>query len=217
MTLVISPLISLMKDQVAALEQSQIPAAGINSSLSLAEYDEVYRRAEQGAYKLLYVAPERLGTEDFLAFVRGVQVSFVAVDEAHCVSQWGQDFRPSYLGIADFVSQLPERPVLGAFTATATEQVKDDIHKMLGLIDPLRLTTGFDRPNLYFEVMHPKNRGGGAALLSLRAPGADRHRLLRHPQGGRLGLRQTAGAGICRHPLPRGAGRRGAQAQPGGL
>ena len=164
LTLVISPLISLMKDQVAALEQSQIPAACINSSLSLAEYDEVYRRAEQGAYKLLYVAPERLSTEDFLAFVRGVQVSFVAVDEAHCVSQWGQDFRPSYLGIADFVSQLPERPVLGAFTATATEQVKDDIHKMLGLIDPLRLTTGFDRPNLYFEVMHPKKKE--AALLS---------------------------------------------------
>ena len=164
LTLVISPLISLMKDQVAALEQSQIPAACINSSLSLAEYDEVYRRAEQGAYKLLYVAPERLGTEDFLAFVRGVQVSFVAVDEAHCVSQWGQDFRPSYLGIADFVSQLPERPVLGAFTATATEQVKDDIHKMLGLIDPLRLTTGFDRPNLHFEVMHPKKKE--AALLS---------------------------------------------------
>ena len=164
LTLVISPLISLMKDQVAALEQSQIPAACINSSLSLTEYDEVYRRAEQGAYKLLYVAPERLSTEDFLAFVRGVQVSFVAVDEAHCVSQWGQDFRPSYLGIADFVSQLPERPVLGAFTATATEQVKDDIHKMLGLIDPLRLTTGFDRPNLYFEVMHPKKKE--AALLS---------------------------------------------------
>ena len=102
-TLVISPLISLMKDQVAALEQSQIPAACINSSLSLAEYDEVYRRAEQGAYKLLYVAPERLSTEDFLAFVRGVQVSFVAVDEAHCVSQWGHDFRPGYLAIADFV------------------------------------------------------------------------------------------------------------------
>ena len=152
LTLVISPLISLMKDQVAALEQSQIPAACINSSLSLAEYDEVYRRAEQGAYKLLYVAPERLGTEDFLAFVRGVQVSFVAVDEAHFFSQWGQDFRPSYLRIKAFVDGLPRRPVIGAFTATATAHVRDDIRSCLELKDPYEVTASFDRPNLYFET-----------------------------------------------------------------
>lgn len=158
LTLVISPLISLMKDQVAALEQSQIPAACINSSLSLAEYDEVYRRAEQGAYKLLYVAPERLGTEDFLAFVRGVQVSFVAVDEAHCVSQWGQDFRPSYLAIADFIALFPKRPAVGAFTATATELVRSDIERLLCLKDPVRVVTGFDRPNLFYEVKTPKDK-----------------------------------------------------------
>ena len=126
-TLVISPLISLMKDQVAALERSGIPAAYINSTLSLEELRQVYRRARQGAYKLLYVAPERLDTEGFASLVREMDISLAAVDEAHCISQWGQNFRPSYLKISDFVASLPHRPVVAAFTATATVDVQRDI------------------------------------------------------------------------------------------
>ena len=157
-TLVISPLISLMKDQVAQLKQKGMPAAYINSSLTAAQYQEVLRRAKIGRYKIIYVAPERLGTEAFIEFASETQVSLVAVDESHCVSQWGQDFRPSYLKIAGFVDSLPVRPVVGAFTATATGEVKKDIIRLLGLREPLCLTTGFDRPNLYFEVVKPKNK-----------------------------------------------------------
>lgn len=149
-TLVLSPLISLMEDQVTALEQAGIPAAFLNSSLSEDRYREVLRNARAGAYRLLYVAPERLRAPAFLAFARSARIELVAVDEAHCVSQWGQDFRPSYREIPAFLDALAQRPPVGAFTATATAEVKADIEALLGLRDPLRLTTGFDRPNLYF-------------------------------------------------------------------
>lgn len=158
LTLVISPLISLMKDQVGALIQSGIPAAYLNSSLSQQEYFDVLDQARRGVYKLLYVAPERLMTDGFMALARKIPISLIAVDEAHCVSQWGQDFRPSYLQIPEFISRLPKRPVLGAFTATATQQVKEDIARLLLLNDPLKITTGFDRPNLCFSVVKPKNK-----------------------------------------------------------
>ena len=157
-TLVVSPLISLMKDQVAQLRQGDIPAAFINSSLTAGQYREVLRRVGQGRYKIIYVAPERLETADFLRFAMETPIALVAVDEAHCVSQWGQDFRPSYLNIAGFIEKLNVRPVVGAFTATATAEVKNDIVRLLRLRDPLRLTTGFDRPNLYLEVARPKNK-----------------------------------------------------------
>lgn len=170
-TLVISPLISLMKDQVTALVQNGISAAYINSSLSGTEYYEILRRAAGGEYKLLYVAPERLQTPSFLQFCVSISISMVTVDEAHCISQWGQDFRPSYLKIADFVGQLPHRPVLSAFTATATERVRRDIVTMLRLRTPHRIVTSFDRENLYFEVLRPLDKE--AALL----------RLLRQRQG----------------------------------
>ena len=157
-TLVISPLISLMKDQVAALKQAGVAAAYINSSLSYAQYLEVLRRAKNGAYKIIYVAPERLSTEGFLAFAESAEISLLAVDEAHCVSQWGQDFRPSYLKIAEFCAALSKRPTVGAFTATATDEVKRDIVKLLALNEPLELTTGFDRPNLCFSVETPGSK-----------------------------------------------------------
>lgn len=158
LTLVVSPLISLMKDQVAALVQAGVPAAFINSSLTAAQYKEAFRRAEAGQYKIIYVAPERLGTGDFLRFAERRRISLVAVDEAHCVSQWGQDFRPSYLRIVDFIEHLSYRPTIGAFTATATGEVKTDIIRLLRLREPLSLTTGFDRENLYFEVVRPRSK-----------------------------------------------------------
>ena len=160
MTLVISPLISLMKDQVAALKQAGIPAAYLNSSMSTEEYVYTLQEARKGAYKILYVAPERLTTEAITGLCRQVAISMVAVDEAHCVSQWGQDFRPSYLKIAAFISRLGQRPTVGAFTATATEQVKADIIKLLELRQPLEITTGFDRPNLYFDVIQAESKIG---------------------------------------------------------
>ena len=155
-TLVISPLISLMKDQVAQLKLAGIPGAYINSSLTAAQYREVLRRAGNGRYKIIYVAPERLETEEFLRFAMDTKIALLAVDEAHCVSQWGQDFRPSYLKIAGFIDKPRARPVVGAFTATATVEVKHDMERLLGLNKPLSLTTGFDRPNLYFQVARPK-------------------------------------------------------------
>ena len=158
MTLVVSPLISLMQDQVGQLVQSGVAAAYINSSLSPAQLAKVMERARDGAYKIIYVAPERLETFDFLQFARRAGISLVAIDEAHCVSHWGQDFRPSYLGISAFVQGLPARPVLSAFTATATPFVKDDIVRLLGLSAPFELTTGFNRKNLYFEVRRPKSK-----------------------------------------------------------
>ena len=157
-TLVISPLISLMADQVAALKAAGVPAAYLNSTLTPRQMEIAIDRAYQGMYKIIYVAPERLEAPSFIRFAQSVQISMVAVDEAHCVSQWGQDFRPVYLRIADFVDMLPRRPVMGAFTATATERVRKDIIRHLRLINPAGVTTGFDRPNLYFEVVRPKHR-----------------------------------------------------------
>lgn len=158
LTLVISPLISLMQDQVVALRQSGIEAACIHSGMEEQEYWNIVQGARLGQYKLLYVSPERLETDGFLSLVSGIRVSLVAVDEAHCVSQWGQDFRPSYLRIAAFLEKLSPRPPVGAFTATATGQVKQDIARLLELRDPVSITTGFDRPNLYFAVERPRDK-----------------------------------------------------------
>ncbi|MDE5718949.1 MAG: DNA helicase RecQ [Lachnospiraceae bacterium] len=157
-TLVISPLISLMKDQVQALNQAGVHAAYINSSLSEGQITKALAFAQQGRYKIIYVAPERLETERFLRFAMAVEISMVAVDEAHCISQWGQDFRPSYLHIVQFVKRLPKRPILSAFTATATGAVKEDMICVLGLEEPFTLVTGFDRQNLFFAVEHTKSR-----------------------------------------------------------
>jgi len=157
-TLVISPLISLMKDQVSALNQAGVHAAFFNSSLSPAQYRKALQLARGGTYKIIYVAPERLMTGEFLAFIETVEISMISVDEAHCVSQWGQDFRPSYLQIAEFVDWLPKRPVVSAFTATATREVKEDMISLLGLQDPVSLITGFDRKNLKFMVKQPKDK-----------------------------------------------------------
>ena len=158
LTLVISPLISLMKDQVAALNGAGIPAALLNSSLDEASYREIVWQIRQGMHKLLYVAPERLENERFLSLMQEQEISMIAVDEAHCVSQWGQDFRPSYLKIPDFAARLPKRPVVSAFTATATAEVQADIVQRLELIDPVKIVTGFDRPNLYFDVRRPNQK-----------------------------------------------------------
>lgn len=157
-TIVVSPLISLMKDQVSALNAAGIHAAYINSSLTEGQLKKAMEFACQGRYKIIYAAPERLMTESFLALAREVPISMVAVDEAHCISQWGQDFRPSYLKIVDFIHQLPVRPVLAAYTATATKAVKEDILCILGLQNPDVLVTGYDRKNLYFAVEKPKNK-----------------------------------------------------------
>ena len=157
-TLVISPLISLMKDQVMALKASGVAAAYINSSLTPGQQAEAIRRAAAGAYRIIYVAPERLDMPQFVAFAKQARIPLVAVDEAHCVSQWGQDFRPSYLRIAEFVHRLPRRPAVGAFTATATRRVRDDIIKMLDLEEPLCVSTGYNRPNLHFTSVKPTNK-----------------------------------------------------------
>lgn len=157
-TIVISPLISLMKDQVTALNAAGIHAAYINSSLTEGQFYKAMEYARKGRYKIIYAAPERLMTETFLALAQEVPISMVAVDEAHCISQWGQDFRPSYLKIVDFIQQLPVRPVLAAYTATATKAVKEDILCILGLRNPDVLVTGYDRKNLYFAVEKPKNK-----------------------------------------------------------
>lgn len=157
-TLVISPLISLMKDQVGALTQSGVRAAYLNSSLTAAQFHRAMENALAGEYRILYVAPERLETEEFLEFARSAEIFMVCVDEAHCVSQWGQDFRPSYLKIPEMIRALPRRPVVSAFTATATAQVREDIVRLLELQAPFVLTTGFDRPNLYFEVRKPASK-----------------------------------------------------------
>ena len=157
-TIVVSPLVSLMKDQVNALVQQGVSAAYLNRSLTDAQYRKALQYAGSGRYKIIYVAPERLGTAGFQAMCSRINISMVAVDESHCVSQWGQDFRPSYLNIGSFIEQLGCRPVVGAFTATATEEVKRDIIHMLGLRRPTVVTTGFDRPNLYFGVLRPKDK-----------------------------------------------------------
>lgn len=170
-TLVISPLISLMKDQVGALNQAGVHAAFLNSSLSASQYYKALAFAREGRYPIIYVAPERLVTDEFLDFALHTKISMVAVDEAHCVSQWGQDFRPSYLKIVEFIDRLSERPVISAFTATATKEVRDDIIDILMLRDPAVLTTGFDRPNLYFGVQSPKNKYATLKNFMERHPG----------------------------------------------
>ena len=155
-TLVISPLISLMRDQVMALKAAGVSAAFLNSTLTGAQMQAAYRNLLSGRYKIVYVAPERLDYPGFGSVAEKLNISFVAVDEAHCISQWGQDFRPSYLRIVQFLKELPRRPVVGAFTATATEEVRRDVERILELKNPLRVVTGFDRPNLYFEVIQPE-------------------------------------------------------------
>lgn len=157
-TLVISPLISLMKDQVTTLNQAGIHAAFLNSSLTYGQYQKALQNMVRGQYKIVYVAPERLLTDSFTDAAKQVEISLISVDEAHCISQWGQDFRPSYLRIREFIEQMDNRPVVGAFTATATREVREDILALLDLRDPIRSTTGFDRKNLKFDVRHPQNK-----------------------------------------------------------
>ena len=157
-TLVVSPLISLMKDQVFALKNMGVPAAYVNSSLSGEQIRVVLNNIRQEKYKIIYVAPERLMTDSFMSAIENLKIAILAVDEAHCISQWGQDFRPSYLRIVDFVRSLKVRPIISAFTATATQVVREDVERILELQNPLRMITGYDRPNLRFEVMKPKNK-----------------------------------------------------------
>ena len=157
-TLVISPLISLMKDQVGTLNEAGIRAAYLNSSLSYAQYRKALSLARGYTYKIIYVAPERLMSDEFLSFAKEMKISMVCVDEAHCVSQWGQDFRPHYLHIREFLKEMPQRPIVSAFTATATTQVKEDILQLLDMKDPYTITTGFDRKHLYFAVEKPKDK-----------------------------------------------------------
>jgi ATP-dependent DNA helicase RecQ len=157
MTIVISPLISLMKDQVSALKEAGCAAAFLNSSLSGREYAQTINEIMRGEIKLLYIAPERLQRAERPEFATN-NIPLVVVDEAHCVSQWGHDFRTSYLQIAGFIKSIDPRPVVTAFTATATVNVRDDIRRLLALRGPLSVNTGFDRPNLYFEVQKPKDK-----------------------------------------------------------
>ena len=158
-TIVISPLISLMKDQVGTLNQMGVHAAFLNSSLTSGQYYKALQLAKQGRYKIIYVAPEGWKPRaSGFALSEQVQISFVAVDEAHCVSQWGQDFRPGYLKILDFLDRLPYRPVVGAYTATATAEVREDILDILRLQNPYVETTGFDRGNLFFAVKKPVDK-----------------------------------------------------------
>jgi ATP-dependent DNA helicase RecQ len=157
-TLIVSPLIALMKDQVRALVDNGIPAAYINSTLSEAQTATAFRNARRGQYKLIYIAPERLDSIGFAALAREMNISMIAVDEAHCVSQWGQNFRPSYLKIKAFVEGLTKRPVMASFTATATRRVREDIVALLGLKSPYIRVTGFDRPNLFFDVKKPADK-----------------------------------------------------------
>lgn len=171
--IVISPLISLMRDQVDALNDVGLPAAFINTTQTPDEQDLVFAQALSGQIKLLYVAPERLETERFRNFAVRVPISLVAVDEAHCVSQWGQDFRSSYLGIGEFIAGLPTRPTVAAFTATATERVRRDIVSILGLHTPSITVTGFDRPNLYFDVISMPRKGKASWAASYIASHPD--------------------------------------------
>ena len=158
LTLVISPLISLMEDQVAHLQQQNIPAVCLTGNMSKHTYNQMLYETGRGAFKLLYVSPERLQNERFIRFAQMNPPGFVAVDEAHCVSQWGHDFRPSYLQISSFVKALPQRPLYAAFTATATPRVRQDIIEGLGLDDPLVFAGSFDRPNLFFAKKSPADK-----------------------------------------------------------
>lgn len=169
LTLVVSPLVSLMGDQVRSLVDAGIRGAYLNSTLTPSQQSTVLKRALEGAYQIMYVAPERLSDERFLEFAQQAAIPLVAVDEAHCVSQWGQDFRPSYMTIGDFIDALPQRPVVAGFTATATERVRRDVVRLLGLQNPYEVVTGFDRPNLYFGVEHsePKRKLAWVASYAL--------------------------------------------------
>lgn len=157
-TLVISPLISLMKDQVDSLIKRGIPAAYINSSLTEKQISLAMKNAAAGKYKLIYVSPERLQTPSFINLTQRIVISMVCVDEAHCVSQWGLDFRPAYVGIKNFISLISPRPIVAAFTATATDEIKNDVIELVGLDKPCTVVTGFDRPNLFFDVIEPENK-----------------------------------------------------------
>ena len=167
-TLVISPLISLMQDQVKALKEAGISAAYINSALTSSQMHTAFSRIRGGQYKIIYIAPERLMTDGFLALANDMEISLIAVDEAHCISSWGQDFRPSYLKIVDFIKNLRKRPVVAAFTATATDVVRGDVERILELQNPLRVITGFDRPNLRYEVLS-SSRKNDELMRILRA------------------------------------------------
>lgn len=164
-TLVVSPLVSLMRDQVRALQEADIPGAFLNSTLTPTQQSHVMASAREGAYRILYVTPERLQDPRFQAFAETTAIPLVAVDEAHCVSQWGQDFRPSYQGIRPFVEGIPERPVVAALTATATTRVREDITQMLGLQDPKLVISGYDRPNLTFCTRHMTARDKMSYIL----------------------------------------------------
>lgn len=166
-TIVVSPLVSLMKDQVGALVQAGVAAAFLNNSLTDNQKALMLRRAREGWYKIIYVAPERLEMPGFQRFAQEQPISMVTVDEAHCISQWGQDFRPSYLRIRDFVDSLPQRPVVGAFTATATARVREDIRTHLALQAPYEVTASFDRPNLYFATRRALPSEKPSVLLEL--------------------------------------------------
>lgn len=166
-TIVVSPLVSLMKDQVGALVQAGVAAAFLNNSLTDNQKALMLRRAREGWYKIIYVAPERLEMPGFQRFAQEQPISMVTVDEAHCISQWGQDFRPSYLRIRDFVDSLPQRPVVGAFTATATDRVREDIRTHLALQAPYEVTASFDRPNLYFATRRALPSEKPSVLLEL--------------------------------------------------
>lgn len=157
-TLVVSPLISLMKDQVGALNQAGVHAAYLNSSLTYNQYRLALSYAKEGRYKIIYVAPERLMTEEFIEFTEQVDISMISIDEAHCISQWGQDFRPSYLLIVDFIRRMKKRPVISAFTATATKDVREDIVRILDMQNPTIVSTGYDRSNLFYSVQTPKDK-----------------------------------------------------------
>lgn len=171
-TIVVSPLISLMKDQVMTLKAHGVPAAYLNTTLTGYQLSLATERAMQGQYRIIYVAPERLKTPSFQQLMAVQPPRLIAVDEAHCVSQWGQDFRPDYLNIADFIRTLPQRPPIGAFTATATETVRRDIIRLLGMNNPTSITTGFDRPNLYFGVRRVEKEEKEPELLNI----LERHR-----------------------------------------
>lgn len=166
-TIVVSPLISLMKDQVRLLIENGIKAAYLNSSLSAGQYRKALYNAYKNFYKIIYISPERLFTESFLELSKKINISMIVVDEAHCVSQWGHDFRPSYLKICNFLSLLEKRPIFTAFTATATERVREDIKNLLKLQNPYSITTGFERKNLYFDVIQTKSKDKLFELLKL--------------------------------------------------
>lgn len=171
LTIVISPLISLMKDQVQALSANGVPAAYINSSLSNNQIVKVIENAKNGKYKMIYVAPERLDMAEFIGFCQKADIALLTIDEAHCISQWGQNFRPSYLKIREFIDKLPKKPTISAFTATATDEVKEDIIRILRLTDPFVVSTGFNRENLYFEVKKPANKDEALLDYLKRNPG----------------------------------------------